>query len=359
MCPANVPSSPSTPLKNAFSLLKADADDALQAGDYLSAIRILTEANRLLPSRNVERSLINLRIDAFEHSRPGACSWSSDFDSRFDSAAQGLPEISLAELSAGNLRAGILGSGGLIVRGLMGEDQVVETRENIERSLRVRKDFAEGVAAADENAWYSRPSSVAGGPVQFSSLGSNKYTETGSVWAVDSPPSAYRLIEFYQQIGLPRILEEYFGEPACLSVKKWVLRCVAPNNGGEAGWHQDGQFMGDDIRTVNLWIALSDCGGGASAPGIDIVPGNQREIHETGTQGAAFDWTVGQGIVDSLAKRDPIQRPRFSPGDAIFFDHYNLHRTAFGTEDRNNRYAVESWFFAGSKAPVKQQPLLF
>jgi hypothetical protein len=25
----------------------------------------------------------------------------------------------------------------------------------------------------------------------------------------------------------------------------------------------------------------------------------------------------------------------------------------------NNRYAIESWFFAGSTAPLKQQPVVF
>jgi len=72
-----------------------------------------------------------------------------------------------------------------------------------------------------------------------------------------------------------------------------------------------------------------------------------------------FDWTVGQALGDALGQAQPGVCPRFSAGDAIFFDHYNLHRTAFGAAHSVNRYAVESWFFAGSTAPVKQQPLLF
>ena len=130
-------------------------------------------------------------------------------------------------------------------------------------------------------------------------------------------------------------------------------------NGAISAWHQDGRFIGDDVRTVNLWVALSDCGEGADAPGIELVPGNTREIYPTGTEGAVFDWTVGQGIVDRLCTPQQVLRPRFAPGDAIFFDHYNLHRTAFGTDQHSRRYAVESWFFAASKAPAKQQPLLF
>ena len=161
-------------------------------------------------------------------------------------------------------------------------------------------------------------------------------------------------------LGLVQVVGPHFGEPAVLSVRKWVLRCVEPDNGAESGWHQDGRFLGDEsIRTVNLWIALSDCGDGADAPGIEIVAANDREIYPTGTHGAVFDWIVGQELVDELGQTRPVVCPRFAAGDAIFFDHYNLHRTGFGLSHSENRYAVESWFFAGSTAPTKQQPLLF
>ncbi len=333
------------------------AGRAEQQGDFHSAIEILRKANDQSPSARLEREMLNCRIRGAEVMPRTSVDWNPDHDGRF-SDVTGLPEIQKNELTAEALRAGILGKGGLIVRGLMDAERISDTKECIRNALLARKETAESEEPV-ENPWYQRPESVAGGPVQFGSLGGNQYTDTGSVWAVDSPPSAARLIEFYRELGLPELLQQYFGEQATLSVRKWVLRCVPPNNGAESGWHQDGQFMGDDIRTVNLWVALSDCGEGADAPGIDIVADNSREIYETGTQGAIFDWTVGQGLVDELGSRYPVQRPHFQPGDAVFFDHYNLHRTAFGLNDSNLRYAVESWFFASSKAPKKQQPLLF
>ena len=270
-----------------------------------------------------------------------------------------MPEISADDLDAACLRAGILGKGGLVVRQLMTPTEVAAARDCVRAALLARKALAENAEGAAENPWFQRPESVAGGPVQFDRLGGEQFTETGSVWAVDSPPSAGHMLDFYRQIGLPTILEEYFGEPATLSVRKWVLRCVPPNNGGQSGWHQDGQFMGAGIRTVNLWIALTDCGEGADAPGMDIVADNTREIYPTGTHGAPFDWTVGQGLVDEIGRRHPVVRPHFRAGDAIFFDHYNLHRTGYGTADLRPRYAVEAWFFAASRAPESQQPLLF
>ena len=335
----------------------ARAEALCAEGNYRAGIDLLVDENRKAPSAEIERQLLNLRIEGFKHAQRPPVDWNTDHSGQF-AGAPGLPEIELEELNVEALRAGILGKGGLIVRGLMDPERVESFKDCIQNSLLARKGIAEGQAPPDENPWFRRPESVAGGPVQFPSLGQNQYTDTGSVWAVDSPPSAFRLIEFYRQLGLPELLQQYFGEEAMLSVRKWVLRCVPPNNGGESGWHQDGQFMGDGIRTVNLWVALSDCGTGADAPGIDIVADNTREIYPTGTHGAPFDWTVGQGLVDEIGRDHPVQRPRFRPGDAVFFDHYNLHRTGFGTDHCSNRYAVESWFFAASRAPQKQVPVL-
>ena len=174
------------------------------------------------------------------------------------------------------------------------------------------------------------------------------------------PVAAAALTRYYHEIGLDRMLAEYFHEPAVLSVRKWLMRCIAPKKGLQAGWHQDGRFLGDpSIRTVILWVALSDCGVGMSAPGMELVGGPGGTIYDTGTAGADFDWTVSQAVVDDVARTYPTQVPTFGAGDAIFFDHFNLHRTAFGTDHSCNRYALESWFFAASTAPGKQQPLVF
>jgi hypothetical protein len=180
----------------------------------------------------------------------------------------------------------------------------------------------------------------------------------GSIWVAESPRMMQRLIELYDDIGLKTVLTEYFAERPALSVRKWVLRKIAPN-AIEAGWHQDGQFMGTNFHSVNMWLPLSECGGGTEASGLEIMPTPLRTIHETGTHGAAFQWTVGKGLVQELAKDIPICMPRFSPGDALFFDHYNLHRTAFGPHLTKDRYAVESWFFSSSSIPAKQIPILY
>ncbi len=335
------------------------ADRLVDGGDFRSAISLLEEAGRF-DDPELARHLVNLRIQAYakmEWPEPHD-HWPPQHDGRFDGET-GFPEIPAGELDVEALKAGILGRGGLIVRGLMDERRIGSMRENIDRVLLARMEASDEVPSADTNPWYHRSENVRGGPTQF--RGGQRYTTIGSAWSVDSPPTAFQLIEFYREIGLPGLLHGYFDEDPVLSVRKWVVRCAAPNNGASSGWHQDGYFLGDAsaIRTANLWIALTDCGGDADAPGLEIVAGGERKIHETGTRGSPFNWTVGEELVDEIALTSPVLCPRFNAGDALFFDHYNLHRTGFGLNHTKNRYALETWFFAGSTAPHKQQPVVF
>ena len=110
------------------------------------------------------------------------------------------------------------------------------------------------------------------------------------------------------------MLHDYFNEAAVLSVRKWVLRSVPPMKGGNKGWHQDGRFMGQDIKSINLWVALSECGEGAKAPGLELVADNRRQIHETGTHGAWLDWTVGPELVERNRTRPTANLPLFPAG---------------------------------------------
>ena len=124
-----------------------------------------------------------------------------------------------------------------------------------------------------------------------------------------------------------------------------------------ADWHQDGAFLGPGIRVVNVWIALTHCGD--DAPGLDIVGGRLHDLVPTGTEGAWFDWSVGDPLVRAVSRDMPVVRPIFEPGDAILFDELNLHRTAITPGMTQERYAIESWFFAPSRFPDTQVPVTF
>jgi hypothetical protein len=119
-------------------------------------------------------------------------------------------------------------------------------------------------------------------------------------------------------------------------------------------WHQDGKFLGQ-VRALNLWLALSDCG--RDAPGLDLVPRRLDEHVAVNTDDAMMLNQVSQRTAEEAAGELPILRPIFRPGDALLFDDLFLHKTASDASMRRPRYAIESWFFAPSGFPADYVPL--
>jgi ectoine hydroxylase-related dioxygenase (phytanoyl-CoA dioxygenase family) len=164
----------------------------------------------------------------------------------------------------------------------------------------------------------------------------------------------FELFDTFDALGLSALISEYLGGRPAVAVDKCTFRRVGP--GSTTDWHQDGSFLGAGIRTVNVWICLSECG--RDAPGLDIVPARLDGLVETGTEGAIFDWAVGPGVVDRVAAATPVVRPIFEPGDVLFFDDLFLHRTATEPSMSRQRYAIETWFFAPSAYPEQYVPLV-
>jgi ectoine hydroxylase-related dioxygenase (phytanoyl-CoA dioxygenase family) len=164
----------------------------------------------------------------------------------------------------------------------------------------------------------------------------------------------FDLLEIVGRARVPDLVATHLGERPALSAKKTTLRRVT--RASDAQWHQDGAFMGTDIRTVNLWLALSNCG--EDAPGLDILPRRLDHIVERGTPGAIFDWAASPAMVERAAEGTNVCRPVFEPGDALLFDHMFMHRTAAEPDMTRDRHAVEMWFFAPSLYPDDQVPLV-
>jgi hypothetical protein len=164
----------------------------------------------------------------------------------------------------------------------------------------------------------------------------------------------FRLIETLAEVGLVDVIEAFLGERPAMSVNKCTLRRVPVDSSGE--WHQDGAFLGEEVRSLNVWMALSHCG--RDAPTMDVVPRRFDRVVPTGTDGTPFDWAVGAPMVEAVAGDAGILRPEFAPGDVLLFDHLFLHRTAAEPHMTSERYAIESWFFAPSTYPEGQIPLV-
>lgn len=336
------------------SILWTRADALEEEGNLLEAIDALTEANHLQPDPALVRRLVRLRHEAYWDlkSSDGPSSWPVIAPSD-DLVTAGPPIVSPEELTPELLSTGILKHGCVHVRRLVPEDRVQLLVDGIDRALAGFDAYASGASADETTPWFEplQPRS------EYSVGLKRKWVrDSGGVWTADSPRVLSELVDTINSVGLGRAITAYFGERPVLSANKCTLRRVAVDT-TDANWHQDGAFLGDGIRSVNVWLSLSHCG--RDAPGLDIVPRRLDRVVETGTEGAIFPWAVGPGVVERVSGENPACRPVFEPGDVLLFDDLFLHRTAVDPAMTRERYAIETWFFAPSAYPEGQIPLVF
>ena len=287
----------------------------------------------------------------------GRDSWPPDSVEVYDPAGD-FPDIPVSELTSETMTSGIRRNGGLIVRGLLPSADAAELRGDIDRvfdlwdaDLAGRKADFDGRGQA---AWLRKLSDPDTSALVGEQWRSGSAMFAGQRSPADSPHVAEKIVRMYSLCGLTDLVAGYLGEQPALSLEKWTLRRVPTT--ANTSWHQDGAFLGETIRTVNVWIALSDCG--IDASGLDIVPRRFDEIVETGTGGAYFNWDVGGEVVEQVRGDRELLSPVFAPGDAVIFDQYLLHRTGIKEGLTKDRYALEAWFFGPSHFPEDYHGLL-
>lgn len=322
-------------------------------GDYVEAIDLLSDAARSTGDPALERLLLSLRNQMFDSlDLSGPATWPPPHDHRFDECS-GVPEVSADAFDLEALKAGVIGKGSLIVRGLLDDTMVEMLTEVTERAFTSYDQSKHGTKIADDelwlNPWNFDDEDDGGGHIR-------RWTRRASgVLAADVPRSVLRLVDVFDQTGLSGVARGFFEEPAALSVLKTTLRQVAPSE-VSYGWHQDGAFLGSDVRSLNIWIALSPCG--MDAPSLQVVPRRLNSLVGTGSEGSAFSWSVTADQAIEAAGTDGIQWLDFEPGDVILFDHLNLHSTAVRPEMTEKRLAIEAWLFAASHFPMDRIPLV-
>ena len=271
-------------------------------------------------------------------------------------ADSGIPEIAPGELTPELLRAGMLRNGCVLIRGLIDTEEAAALVDGIDRAFESRD--ARGAGRRGDSAYFAEFDPEPGVVDLFPERG--WVGDASGIWAADSPRVMVDVLDAFERGGLQRVATEYLGERPVISVNKCTLRKVKPDLfQGEnlSAWHQDGAFLGDEVRALNVWLSLSRCGD--EAPGLDIIPRRLERIVPTGTEGAVFDWSVSQAVAEEAAGDVAIARPIFEPGDVLLFDDLFLHATAAEPEMPNTRYAVESWFFGPSGFPSDYAPLAF
>lgn len=329
------------------------AAELAASGDCEAAIACLSARCQKELDTRLERQMAEYRYKAYVDDPPQPnrnAAWPPLAEDLFAGVA-GVPEVDARQLDAATLTAGIRHHGALLVRGLLSAPKARELAAGVQRAMEACEAWHRTGMGVSESPWYSRlelPTDCEIEPARI------WVEEAGGVWTVDSPRMLQELIECFASTGVTAAIEGYFGERPMLSVGKSTLRRV-PSTIKVADWHQDGAFMGSDIRSVNCWLSLSDCGEDAS--GLDFLPRRLERVLPTGSHGAYFDWAVGPGMVEQVAEGTATVSPVFAPGDALLFDHFFLHRTGIPAAISKDRYAIESWFFAPSAYPAQQVPL--
>jgi hypothetical protein len=317
----------------------------------LHEIDALQTKNRRRRKPRIEERLVQLRLDGLEEldRSSGPPDWPPETTDPFADAPSP-PEVSRDELTLEALQGGIFHHGSLLVRGLLDGQQVDHLVSVINQTFEGFHAYVRGEPLSVTTPWYApRRAEVSENERVWCRDG-------GGVLAVESPRGLFEVIDTFEQVGIGSLVTQCLGERPALLARKWLLRCVPP--GIDSEWHQDGAFMGEQIRTVNVWLALSACGGELDAPGLDIVARRLDHVVTTGTDGARLDWTVGPGMVERVAQ-GRVTRPTFRAGDALLFDHLMLHRTDCRPQATQNRYAIEAWFAAPSSYPPKELPIVY
>jgi hypothetical protein len=324
------------------------------------AVDALTDANRSMRDSDTERRLIYLRhelgVEMDSASDPGPWPAFEPADPLRTNAYR-LPSVTPEELTPAVLTTGIRGQGCVHVRRLLPESMVAHLTEGIDRSFEAFDAHQSGASIEETTPWFEpfQPGSRYSKDIRQKLWIKRKWLrDAGGVWPADSPRGLFDLFEAFQQVGLTQLITAYLGETPALALDKCTFRrMTCPGSGPRASlpadWHQDGVFLGDGIRTVNVWMSLSHCG--QDAPGLDVVPRRFDDVLETGTDGAMLRWAVGPGVVERVSADAPVSRPLFEPGDVLLFDEKFLHRTAKDPAMTRTRYAVETWFFAPSIFP--------
>lgn len=326
----------------------AEADRLVAAGDPVGAVDVLAEANRRAPEGELEFRLADLRREAAGAIRPaGRQPWPPVVADPFPDVVGRLPVVSPDELTGEVLTGAVLHHGCLEVRGLFDAEQVTRARDAIDRAGTLR-DGDRSDQSVDR--WY-RPV----GPLGEVDRVRRMVAKQGGTWLGDSPAASARILDDLRSTGAIDAITSHFGQRPLYSLQKSTLRRSAPVF-NFAGWHQDGSFMGADSRAMNVWVALTPCGGDRPTPGLELFPRRIAEVLPT-DNGPGSAWIADVRAQAAAGDVEAIH-PEFEPGDALLFDERFLHRTYLTKGMTEWRDAVECWFFAPGHNADGYLPLL-
>jgi Phytanoyl-CoA dioxygenase (PhyH) len=325
-----------------------DADGLAATGRLIEAVDLAAAAYRTSADSTLAIRLVDLRQEAMRllAPGPGRTPWPPTYSDPYPDVSGRLPEIGVAELTTDALGGAVAHHGAVIVRGMFDDAQVCRTLDAVRQAQAWRDE-----RPAEESGWY-RPFPTTNGMTEALR---QRAAAAGGTWLADSPVAAARVLDDLASVGAIDVIHRHLGERPCFSLQKSTLRRI-PAKQGLATWHQDGSFLDADVRSMNVWIALSRCGGDYPSPGLEVIPRRIPELLPV--QDSLSPYSVSFELISEMASETPTIRPEFEPGDALMFDERFLHRTYLDHVMTEPRYALECWFFAPSHSPSSYIPFL-
>ena len=325
----------------------AEVSRLIAEGRFVETIALVSEANRRSRSGDLERALIALRYHAAMSAEPGPGRepWPPVYADPFHDVVGVVPEVAAAELTTQILGGAVAHHGALLVRGVFGPDQIERSTASIEATY--QSHIGDGEI---DPAWFTPfPTDRHNGVLRNMVL-----VHGGGTWMADSPAGTAQVLDELEAIGVIGAIAGHLGERPYFSLQKSTLRRSEPKHKMVA-WHQDGSFLDDDVRTMNVWVALSPCGGDRPSPGLEVIPRRIEEILPV--DGVMSTHSISYDLIDELSTGMPTVFPEFDAGDALIFDEHFVHRTHLSREMTQVRYALECWFFAPSHQSSSYTPL--
>jgi hypothetical protein len=329
----------------------ADADHLVRTGRVREALDRLIDANRARRDPAIELRVIALRREAVPatDAAAGRSPWPPVYDDPFPDAVGRLPEVSVDDLSADVVGGAVAHHGALIGRRLFDDPGTTRVLDGMRRAQEQldRGDLDDG--DVERASWYRSFPASEGANTRA------RVQKRGGIWLADSPANTALVLDLLAARGVIDAVAGHLGERPCFSLQKSTLRRLQPAP-GLGGWHQDGAFLGADVRTMNVWVALTPCGGDRPTPGLEVVPRRLDEI--LSTEGGVVAHSVDPDAVEHVTGETPTVRPVFEPGDGLLFDERFLHRTYLPAAMTDERCALECWFFAPSHRSPEYLPFL-
>ena len=352
-CPAGLVAARRRLPRRCDSRCRARGQRVYARGSVHEALQVLTDASRQSDHPHALELLVRMRHEGFGRLERSAPPPMTPVHAVAGPAAP-LGDLTANELSPTSLRAGLARNGCVLVRGLVPPSMVEQLVAGIDATFDAFDRAMDGSPVADTTPWYV-PFEPGAGEYRVGGR-RNWVRKGGAIWTADSPRMLFDLFEMLDALGIGRLVTEYLGERPALSANKSTLRRTTPaERCGD--WHQDGAFLGADVRSLNVWLSLAHAAAtppaSTSCPGVSIGSSKPERMARTSTGRSAMTW------------RPRSRARRQSRGRSSVPVTCCSSTTCFCTEPRaapemtRERHAMETWLFAPSTYPEGQIPLVY